>query len=105
MIHLDQFVNYYAQVIRQSAVIKRRRQMLSPSAVANVHAHHVEAGAESFVSRRYHISRRRRALHPAPHQERWMVRAILLPATKGQDLAAGFDLKVPLFIACPIARP
>ncbi len=34
-----------------------------------------------------------------------MPRAIRLPATTGQNLAAGIDLEMPLFIARAIARP
>src|ERR1043166_1749195 len=104
MIFLDQFFNHYARIVRQPSVIKRPRQMLSASAVANVQTHYVEAGPEGFVSRRNHVSRRGRALHTVPHQQRWMFRAILMPATAGQDLAARLYLKRALLIACPIAR-
>jgi hypothetical protein len=34
-----------------------------------------------------------------------MFGAIWLPATAGQDLASGFDLKETLFVAGSIARP
>src|SRR5712692_11949220 len=78
--------------------------MLSPSAVAKIHAYHVKAGAERFLSRRYHVSGRGRAFHAVPHHQSWMFGAIWLPATPGHHLASGFDLEEPLFIARPIAR-
>src|SRR2546421_3597181 len=79
--------------------------MLSPAAVAIVHAHHVKACPESLFSRRYHVSRRVRALHTVPHHQRRMCRAICLPAAARQHLTLRFNLKKPLFVARSIAGP
>jgi hypothetical protein len=77
--------------------------MFGVAAIAKVNPDHIKGGTESFIGRDQHVTRGARSFHAVPKHERWMFRAIRLPAAASQNLTARLDFEQTFFVACAIA--
>src|SRR5205807_3769788 len=78
--------------------------MLSPTAIANVHAHNIHARAICFLGCSQHVSRRGRTFDAMPHHDSSTLSPIRLPTATRQHLRVFFHLEHTYFIVGQIAR-
>src|SRR2546422_9742338 len=79
--------------------------MLRAATVAQVHTHYIEAGTKGFLRRSQHVNRSAGALDAMPENYRWLVRAIVLPATMRQHANARLYFKQTFFVGFKCAQP